>query len=164
MLPIKTTAKLCVFLVLCILAFTSCANPFKKHQSVEVDFNDIKDVQLTYNQNVYNVMLQFSRSVLDIRFQKNNTAFDGVSYKVTPQNCEVNYLGLIHSFKTEALPDSFLPNILWQFFVEVGSCFSTENYDAQEGCYYLTRAINDAFIRFEVYSNQGNVSYALIIT
>lgn len=149
---------------MCIFIFTSCTNPFKEHSHTEVDFNELKNVQLTYKQNVYDVGIKFTRSVLDLTFGKNNTAYDGITYKVTPQSCEVNYSGLVHSFEKDVLPHNFLPNLVWQFFIEMGSNFSTENYDSQNECYYLTRTIDDSFIRFEVYENEGNVSYTLIIT
>lgn len=155
---------MCALWILCILIFTSCTNPFKKHLHTEVDFNEVKDVQLTYKQNIYDVSLSFSRSVLDMKFKKNNTAYDGISYKVTPQSCQVNYSGLVHSFEKDNLSNEYLPNLIWQFFVEVGNPFTTENYDTQNECHYLTRTINSFFVRFEVYENQGNVSYTLIIT
>ncbi len=146
------------------MLFTSCSNPLKKHTHTEVNFNEIKDVQLTYNQNVYDVSLRFTRSVLELTFKKNNTAYDGIVYKITPQSCEVNYSGLVHSFEKDILPGNFLPNMIWQFFIETGDTLITENYDSQNECYYLTRTINNSFIRFEVYENQGNISYTLIIT
>lgn len=155
---------MCVFAVLSVFLFTSCTNPLKKHTHTEVDFTEIKDVQLTYKQNLYDVRLKFTRSVLDMEFENNNTAYDGITYMVTPQNCEVNYSGLVHSFEKDVLPPNFMPNLIWQFFVEVGNPFTTENYDTHNECYYLTRTINSFFVRFEAYENQGNVSYTLIIT
>lgn len=161
---IKSSVKICAFLVLCILFFTSCTNPFKTHSYTEVNFNEVKDVQLTYKQNIYDIKLQFSRSVLNFTFGENNTSYDGIGYKVTPQNCQVFYSELTHSFDKNVLPNNFLPNLIWQFFNEVGNTFVTESYDSQKNCCYLERTINNAFIKFEVFENQGNISYTLIIT
>ena len=164
MLLIKLSVKICVLLVLCVFLFTSCTNPFKSHSYTEVNFNEIKDVQLTYKQNIYDIKLQFSRSVLNFTFGENNTAYDGIGYKVTPQNCQVFYSGLTHSFDKDTLPDNYLPVLIWQFFSENGNVFVTENYDSQKDCCYLERTINNDFVKLQVYENQGNISYTLIIT
>ncbi len=163
-LLIKFTVKMSVLSVLCIFIFTSCSNPFKTHSNTEVNFSEITDVQLTYKQNIYDIELQFTRSVLNMSFCNNNTAYDGITYKVTPENCQVSFSGLVHSFDKDVLPESFLPVLIWQFFIENGNSIITENYDSQKECYYLTRTINNCFVKFEVYENEGNISYTLIIT
>lgn len=138
--------------------------PLKHRAYSEVDFTEFKDVQLSYSHNIYNVELQFTRSVLNMRFGKNNTAYDGLSYKVTPDGCEVNYSGLYHSFDNNVLPEDYLPVLVRQFFCECNGSLVTENYDSQKECCYLTRVVNNSFVRFEAYEHEGNFAYTLIIT
>ena len=146
------------------MILSSCSNPFVTQSQSEVNFTELKDVQLTYNHNIYNVKINFSRSVLSLSFGNNGTAFDGISYKVTPDSCQITFSGLVHSFEKTHLPDNYLPVLIWQFFYENSGDLITENFDSQKGCCFLTRTINDSFIRFEVYENESNVSYTLIIT
>ncbi len=153
-----------MLLVTCVCVFSSCSNPFNTHSYTEVDFNQERKVQLTYKQNIYDINVQYTRSVLDLKFGNNDSSFDGITYKVTPESCQVYFSTLNHSFDTVSLPKNFLPALLWDFFCENGSNLVADNYDAQKECYYLTCTTNSSFVRFEVYENEGNVSYTLIIT
>lgn len=163
MLLIKSAIKICA-LGLVVILLTGCTNPFKKHNPAEVDFSTVTTVQLTYKQNLYDVQIQFNRSVLNISFGNNGTAFDGLGYKITPEDCQVSFGGLVHSFDIQLLPEDFLPMLVYQLFLETGSVLVTENYDSNLSCDYLTRTIGDCFVRFEAYENQGNISYTLIVT
>lgn len=147
-----------------VLSVSGCANTFKKHNPAEVDFGTVTKVQLTYKQNLYDVEIQFNRSILTINFGNNGTAFDGLGYKITPEDCLVSFGGLVHSFDSQHLPEDFLPLVLYGFFLETGAVLVTENYDSTSCCDYLTRAIGNCFVRCEVFKNQGNISYTLIIT
>ncbi len=163
-LPIKFAVKICAFGLILAILLTGCVNPLKKHSPAEVDFGTVTKVQLTYKQNIYDVEIQFNRSVLIINFGNNGTAFDGLGYKITPEDCQVSFGGLAHSFEIQFLPEDFLPIVVYNFFLETGGVLVTENYDNTVACDYLTRAIGNCFVRFEVYENQGNISYTLIVT
>ncbi len=138
--------------------------PFKSRSYPEVDFTSFKDVQLTYKQNIYNIQVQYSRSVLDVVFVENNTSYDGISYKLTPESCQVSFSGLVHSFDVNELPENYLPVIILGLFSDTGSQITTENYDSENDCYYISRAVNSSFVKLQIYENESNISYTLIIT
>ena len=164
MLLIKLFVKCVALLGLTVFVLTACSNPFNAHTYTEVDFSQERKVQLTYKQNIYDINVQYTRSVLSLNFADNNTAFDGISYKVTPESCQVYFSELAHSFDIKAVPENYLPVLLWDFFAENGSNLIADNYDSQRMCYYSAFTINNSFVKFEVYENEGNVSYTLIIT
>ncbi|MBQ8182624.1 MAG: hypothetical protein IJ025_01835 [Clostridia bacterium] len=143
---------------------SSCTISLKNQDYAEVNLNEIKRLQLTYKQNIYDTELQFSRSVLTLTFGTNETAFDGMNFKVTPDSCQVSMSGLNYSFNTSELPENYLPVTVYEFFYGFNETIVTENYDSEQQCCYVSRSVGDSFVRFEVYEHNENTSYTLVIT
>lgn len=152
-------------IISCFILFSSCDKTLIGKTLPEVDFNNnVTDVQLTYRQNVYNINLSYSSGFLTISFTDEDTALCGVTYKVNSQVCRVTYGDISHDTPVENLPNTFLPLVIHKFISDFGGVISTENYNTQRECSYVSRNVFNTPVTLEVYENEENKAYSLHIT
>ena len=74
----------CGCFLTCLLVFLPSCNAIKIKQPVyEVDLKEKTEVQLTYNQNVYNTTLVYKNGCLVLEFSDNGDSYDGLVFTIS---------------------------------------------------------------------------------
>lgn len=122
------------------------------------------DVQLTYNQNVFNIRLYFSNGIMKLLVIDGNDAVSGLGFELDNTTCQTFYSDLVNEIPFDKLSDNFYPLIIYKFISEFNGVVLTEAYDSQKNCRYVSRQISGSFVTFEVFENEENYAYSIHIT
>ena len=155
----------CGCFLACLLIFLPSCNAIKIKQPVyEVDLKEKTEVQLTYNQNLYNTILVYKNGYLVLEFSDNGDAYDGLAFTVGKDFCRTTFKGVEYDFTKGKLTEILFINELYSFVSSFGGVLITEKVNENSGCFYVTRRQGTHTFTFEVFENNGNIAYSLKIT
>ena len=129
----------------------------------EVDLKEKTEVQLTYNQNVYNALVCYNSGCMLLEFTNNGDAYDGLIFSVSKDGCTTYFNGIEYDIPDGKLTDVLFVNELYSFVSSSNGVLITEGHNENSGCSYITRQQGTHTFTFEVFENSGNFAYSLKI-
>ena len=130
----------------------------------EVNFQNEVEISFEYNFECFNAIVGFTDGNLCFRYLENSGVMSGAEVVVNKNAYNFNSNNLEFEGETDKLPDGFLPKIMFRFITDNNGVIKADSYDNSKACFYSEDSCLSSFIRFEVYENNDNVSYAMIIT
>lgn len=154
---------LVVAFVLCI-TFSSCDISKDILQVYpEVDFSEPQNVQISFNEHIYDTVIVFRNSKLEVNFTNEKDLMSGAYVSLDSENYKITYNDMVFEGNTSSLSNTFLPRIIYSYISSFESSIKFDSFDKQNGCYYIKRNINNYFVVFEVYENNNKFSYSMEI-
>ena len=147
-----------------LVSLSSCSTFEYKKPAYEVDLKQKTEVQLTYNQNVYNVFLTYESGGLVLEFADNGDAYDAVTFIAGKGFLKTKFKGMEYIIPDGALTDKMFIVELFSLVSSNDGVIITEKYNEYSGCSYVTRQQGTHTFSFEVFENNGNFAYSLKIT
>lgn len=155
----------CGCFLTCLLVFLPSCNAIKIKQPVyEVDLKEKTEVQLTYNQNVYNTTLVYKNGCLVLEFSDNGDSYDGLVFTISKDCCRTTFKDVEYNIPQGTLTEKFFVNELFSFVSSFGGVLITKDFNELSGCAYVTKRQGTHTFTFEVFENDGNIAYSLKIT
>lgn len=150
------------FTLLCLTS--SCNTNFSNGKYPEVDFSKEVKINVEYNFEVFDALIGYQNGCLNFRYCDNCGTISGT--EVTINTDEYKILGDEIEFKGNInnLNDNFLPLIVYKMLSDSNGIIKTQMYDDKKACYYFEESVLSKFLRLEIYKNNGESSYVLIIT
>lgn len=147
-----------------IIFATSCNIISTKGDFSEVDFSKEAKINVEYNFEVFDAFLWYENGCLNFKYSDNCGAMSNTEVNINAQeysfsNNELNFIG-----NTDELNNNFLPLLIYNFLSQNNGKIVAQMYDERKDCYYFEESVLDIFLRFEIYENDNNRSYCLIIT
>lgn len=157
---IKFRIPLISFIMSAILLFSSCGAGGNDSLS-EVDIKNDLSVQITYRQISYNSTISFRDGILYLLLISDDTYPEGVLYQVTSSDVIIRYDDISKTYSYKALPDSFIPKLIYSFFSACGESFSMEKQSGEGS--YIERNINGKSVRLLMSAEGGADKYYMEI-
>ncbi len=157
--------RLClIFLLLFCLTFNSCKISENILQSSsEVDFSIPQKVQISYNEHIYDTVIVFKNSKLEMNFKNEKDLMNGAYISLDSENYKITYSNMAFEGSASELSDTFLPCIVYCYISSFDSGMVFESFDEQKGCYYIKKDINSYFVVLEAYNKDDKVTYSMEI-
>lgn len=157
--------------ILCLIAllffcftFNSCKiSEDVLQSSAEVDFLIPKNVQIFFNDHIYNCVIDYDGSRLQLNFSDEKDLLDGAYACLTNESYKITYKDMVFSGDFSQLSKSFLPSIIYEFLSSFDKPILLDLYDKQKECYYLKKSINSFFITLECYERDEKSFYSIEI-
>ena len=147
-----------------LLLLSSCNTLNIKNPIYEVDLKDKKEVQLTYNRNIYNTLICYNSGFLVVEFLNNGDAYDGMVFSVGENFCKADFNGVEYELPEGVLTESLFVCDLYSFVSSSDGVLTTEAFDESTGCSYISRRQGTRTFTFEIFENNGVFAYSLKIT
>lgn len=150
------------FTLLCLT--TSCNTSFSNGKLSEVNFSKELKINIEYKFEVVDALISYHNGCLNFKYCDNCGTISGT--EVTINTDEYKILSDEIEFKgnPNELNENFLPLIVYKLLSDNNGIVKTQMYDEKKECYYFEDSVLSEFLRFEIYENDGRLSYALIIT
>ncbi len=150
-------------LVFCVM-FNSCKIPENILQnSSEVDFSTPQKVQISYNENIYDVTIVINTSKLEVNFINEKDLISGACICLSENKYKITYKDMVFNGERTSLTNSFLPCVIYSFLTSFGEIIVLDNYDKERECYYVKKNINGNFVTLECYEADNDKFYSLEI-
>ena len=148
--------------MLCLTS--SCNTSFSNGKYPEVDFSKEVKINVEYNFEVFDALISYQNGCLNFKYCDNCGTISGT--EVTINTDEYKILSDEIEFKgnPNELNENFLPLIVYKLLSDNNGIVKTQMYDERNECCYFEDSVLSEFLRFEIYENDGRLSYALIIT
>ncbi len=147
-----------------LLLLSSCDTLEIKQPIYEVDLKEKKEVQLTYNYNVYNAFIIYKNGCLVLEFSDNGDSYDGLVFTAGKDFCRTYFKGVEYDLPDGTITEVLFVNELFDFVSSSQGVLVTENFNENTGCSYVSRLQGTHTFTFEVFENNGNPAYSLKIT
>lgn len=150
--------RFCVvfFCVFC-LALSSCKMPENILQiSSEVDFSVPQNVQISYNEHVYDTTILYNNSKLEITFVNKKDLLNGAVVNLDIKNYKIIYNDMIFNGEKQTLSTSFLPNIILKFLSSFEEGVLLDSFDKERNCLFSKKLVNGYIIILEAYEKADN--------
>lgn len=145
--------------------FSSCS--FSENilqSSSEVDFSIPRKVQIKFNENIYNTLIFYNNSKLEINFEKENNIMSDAFVCITGDSYKILYKDMTFTGEKSFLTTSFLPCIIYSFFNSFESNIVLDTFDKDRNCHYTKRNIDGYFVVLEGYEKEAEpIIYSLEI-
>lgn len=152
---------MCLILV-CITS--SCNQSFINGKFSEVDFSNEVKINIEYNFEVFDALISYQNGCLYFKYSDNCGTISGTEVIIGSDEYKIYSNELEFKGKIDELNDNFLPFIIYKAISESNGVIITQAYDELKNCSYFEESVLSHFLRFEIYENNGNSSYVLIIT
>ena len=152
---------MCLILV-CITS--SCNQSFINGKFSEVDFSNEVKINIEYNFEVFDALISYQNGCLYFKYSDNCGTISGTEVIIGSDEYKIYSNELEFKGKIDELNDNFLPFIIYKAISESNGVIITQAYDELKNCSYFVESVLSHFLRFEIYENNGNSSYVLIIT
>ncbi len=124
-------------------------------QSVpEVDFSTPENVQILFNEHIYDSTIIYKNSKAEINFINENDLLNGAYASVNSKKYKILYNDMVFEGDKDSLSDSSLPVVIYDFFSSFENGIILDSYDKERDCYYTKKIINNYFIVFESYEKE----------
>lgn len=143
---------------------TSCGSASENNVVSEVDLSKVTDVQITYNQNVYNTRISYASGVLHLDIVSGAETLNGLGFELDGDNCRIIYSDIVRDMATEDFSNNFFPLVIYNFISDFNGVIFSEGYDEDKLCYYVSRQVFSNFVTFEIFENNQNRAYSIHIT
>lgn len=161
---VKVQGLCLIFLLLFNFVLGSCQFTENILQSSsEVDFTVPKNIQVDFNEKVYNITAVFNDSKLEINFIDEKDLMAGAYVCLTENSYKITYKDMAFHGERASLTDSFLPCVFYSFLKSFDAGVILDNYDKEHNCYSVKKNINGYFITFECYETDDNKFYSMEI-
>lgn len=161
---IKSAFSLCCVFLSFVLIMTSCGLSSENNVISEVDLSNVTDVQITYDQNVYNTRISYVSGVLYLNIISGAETLNGLGFEIDGENCRIIYSDMVRDMATESFSNNFFPLVIYNFISDFNGVILSEGYDDEKLCYYVSRQVFSSFVTFEIFENNQNKAYSLHIT
>ena len=157
--------KLClIFLVLFCLFLNSCKSPENIIQRTsDVDFSSPKNMQVSYNEYIYNISLSLNEKTLLIEFIDGENLLCGANIQLTENNYQINYNDIIFCGDKSQLINSFLPCVIYDFIFSFEDKIILNSYDKEKACFFIKKEVNGFFVTLECYETENDKFYSMEI-
>jgi len=152
--------SLCVlFLVSFCVLLNSCGITENIFQSTsEVDFTTPQNVQISFNERVYDTTIEFNDYGVEINFINEKSLFNGACVTVSSKGYKISYNDLDFEGEAGALSAASLPWIVYGFFSSFENIFILDSFDKERNCYYVKRNVNNHFVVLEAYEKENEAT------
>ncbi len=150
-------------LVFCITLSSCEAKPGMLRASPEVQFSVPQNVQIYFNNQVYNTIIVFENNKLEMNFDDENSLLGGAYVSIDSVNYKITYKDMVFKGETNKLAQTFLPSIVYSFFESQVQAIPFESFDENKGCYYIESNINEYFVVLELYKSQESIVLSMEI-
>ncbi len=152
------------FVFLFFVTLSSCDTVKNALQvAPEVDFSVPQNVQVTFNEHIYDTVIVFENSKLQVNFINEKDLMNGAYASLDSKNYKITYSDMVFEGSTSSLSNSFLPCIIYSFISLFDSSLNFDSYDEDKGCHYIKRNINNYFVVLEVYENGDKLNFSMEI-
>lgn len=131
--------------------------------SAEVDFSTPHNVQIYFNEKIYNTSIVFNKPKLEINFTDEKDLLGGAYVCLQNSSYKITYKDMIFEGDRGNLIDSFLPCIIYSFLASFENKIILDSFDKEKNCIYVKRNINDYFIVFECFETENGNYYSMKI-
>ena len=121
----------------------------------DVDFSEECNIQISYNDLVYDADISFVNSELTFEFC-GNELISGTKVIINNSNYTISNSDMVFNGATDDLPKDFLPLLVYGAFSQLGSVVNFNSYDEDKNCFFTTAVVFEHFTTFELYQNQNN--------
>lgn len=164
MRKVKFQSLCLIFLLLFCVALNSCKVPGNILQrSSEVDFSTPQKVQISFNENIYNITVVLNGSKLEINYIDEKDLMSGAYVCLTDKNYKMTYKDMVFNGEKTSLTNSFLPCIIYNFIFSFEDKIILDSYDKEQQCYSIEKNVNGYFITFECYETESDKIYSMEI-
>lgn len=161
---LKVQSLCLIFLFLFCTTLNSCKIPENVLQSSsEVDFSIPQNVQITFNEHVYDTILVFNKSKLEVNFTNDKDLLSGAYVCLVDGVYKITYKDMAFNGNISELSHSFLPEIIYSFILSFEEKILLDAFDKSQECYYLKKNVNGYFITLECYETEDNKFYSMEI-
>ena len=161
---LKVQSLCLIFLFLFCTTLKSCKIPESILQSSsEVDFSIPQNVQITFNEHVYDTIIVFNKSKLEVNFTNDKDLLSGAYVCLVDGVYKITYKDMAFNGNISELSHSFLPEIIYSFILSFEEKILLDAFDKSQECYYLKKNVNGYFITLECYETEDNKFYSMEI-
>lgn len=154
---IKYKSFCIVFLCAICLVLSSCKMPENILQiSSEVDFSVSQNVQISFNEHIYDTTILYNNSKLEITFVNKKELLNGAVVSLDSEKYKIIYNDMTFNGETQTLSTSFLPNIILNFLSSFEEGVLLDSFDKERNCRYSKRTVNGYIVVMEAYEKEYN--------
>ncbi len=115
-----------------------------------------------YRQNLYKGFISYdgNKLYMDVFLFEN----ESVMFTVDENLCSVTFSELLKTYKTDDVPSSFLPVIIYKFFYRNGAVIRTELYDNEDKKYSFKSSVESDSVVLDVSVSEEGNSYLLTVS
>lgn len=160
--------KLKILCLIVLMSFCFILNSCKISEdflqsSAEVDFLTPQNVQISFNDHIYNCVVNYDGSRLKLIFSDEKDLLDGAYASITNDAYKITYKNMVFNGDFSQLSKSFLPCVLFDFLSSFDKPILLDSYDKQKECYYLKKSTNSFFVTLECYERDEKSFYSIEI-
>ncbi len=161
---LKLQSLCLIFLFLFSTILNSCKIPENILQSSsEVDFSTPQNVQITFNEHVYDTTIVFNKSKLEVNFTNDKDLLSGAYVCLVDGVYKITYKDMAFNGNISELSHSSLPVIIYSFILSFEEKILLDAFDKSRECYYLKKNVNGYFVTLECYESDDNKFYSMEI-
>ena len=82
---------------------------------------------------------------------------------IDSETCTTRFMELEKTEQTKALPDTFTPKILYEFFSQIGPQFTAEIYDEETGACSISRNVGSKNVCLDIFQEAEQLNYLIKI-
>ena len=131
--------------------------------SSEVDFLTPQNVQVSFNEQIYDITMVFNNSKLEINFTNKSNIIGGTNVCITKNDYKITYKDMVFNGEKSQLATSFLPVIIHDFLLSFEDCILLDSYDKDHECFFVKKNIDGYFLTLECYETDAGDFYSLEI-
>lgn len=157
--------RLClIFLLLFCTVLNSCEIPGNILQSSsEVDFSTPQKVQISFNEHIYDTIIVFNASKLEINFINEKDLINCAYVCLTENKYKINYKDMVFDGERASLTNSFLPCLIYGFIFPFEDVILLDFYNKERECFYIKKNVNGYFVTLECYEADDKNIYSMEI-
>ena len=150
------------FTLLCFT--TSCNSGFANGKGSEVDFSKEIKINIEHNFEVFDAVIYYQEDCLSFKYCDNCGTISDTEVIISSDEYRIYSNELEFKGSVNELNDSFLPFIIYNVISECNGVLITQAYDEVKDCSYFEESVLSSFFRLEIYENNGESSYTVIVT
>lgn len=157
---------LCFLGVIVLLLFSSCVlSPEFSQKFSDVDFSKRKNIQITYNELIYNADIEFNGNELLFEYCGDGELICGTRVTLDSDTYNISHSDMTFDGVSGDLPSAFLPMIIYNLFADRGSVIRLDSFNEDKACFYSSFSVFEHFITIELYEGEeNNQSVAMTIS
>lgn len=131
-LKFSEQCRLVILLILGILVLNSCSSGNVITKASEVDFSVDQNIQISFNDNIYNAVVSYNGREFELIYNDNCGAVSGTVVVMNGQQYTITYKEMLFQGETDSLPQNCMPFIIYNFFRMNGSIITFTDYNSDE--------------------------------
>ena len=144
-----------ILLLLGILVLNSCFSGNVLKTASEVDFSVTQNIQISFNDNIYNADISYNGNEFKLIYNDNCGAVSGTAVVMNGEQYTVTYNEMIFQGETDSLPQNCLPFIIYNFFRMNGSIITFADYNYDEEISTFTGKVFNYTVSLKASDNNG---------